>query len=106
MTAPIIITMNKGTVKFFNESKGFGFIKEEETNSNNKSRVIIPNNKNEDSDEDLHYGRDSNTPLHSSSSSMSKSPSSLSIPSLEEDEKAKSFLNSNGGTESMTEDTS
>ncbi|MCH2022852.1 MAG: cold shock domain-containing protein [Saprospiraceae bacterium] len=23
--------MNKGTVKFFNESKGFGFIKEEET---------------------------------------------------------------------------
>ncbi len=24
--------MNKGTVKFFNESKGFGFIKEEETN--------------------------------------------------------------------------
>jgi CspA family cold shock protein len=24
--------MNKGTVKFFNEAKGFGFIKEEETN--------------------------------------------------------------------------
>ena len=24
--------MNKGTVKFFNESKGFGFIKEEDTN--------------------------------------------------------------------------
>ena len=24
--------MNKGTVKFFNESKGFGFIKEDETN--------------------------------------------------------------------------
>jgi CspA family cold shock protein len=24
--------MNKGTVKFFNETKGFGFIKEEETN--------------------------------------------------------------------------
>mgnify|MGYP001321903195 CR=1 FL=1 len=24
--------MNKGTVKFFNESKGFGFIKEEESN--------------------------------------------------------------------------
>ena len=23
--------MNKGTVKFFNESKGFGFIKEDET---------------------------------------------------------------------------
>ncbi len=23
--------MNKGTVKFFNESKGFGFIKDEET---------------------------------------------------------------------------
>ncbi|MDH4471876.1 MAG: cold shock domain-containing protein [Fluviicola sp.] len=23
--------MNKGTVKFFNETKGFGFIKEEET---------------------------------------------------------------------------
>lgn len=27
----ITITMNKGTVKFFNESKGFGFIKEEST---------------------------------------------------------------------------
>lgn len=24
--------MNKGTVKFFNESKGYGFIKDEETN--------------------------------------------------------------------------
>lgn len=24
--------MNKGIVKFFNETKGFGFIKEEETN--------------------------------------------------------------------------
>jgi len=24
--------MNKGTVKFFNESKGFGFITDEETN--------------------------------------------------------------------------
>ncbi len=24
--------MNKGTVKFFNESKGFGFIKEDATN--------------------------------------------------------------------------
>jgi CspA family cold shock protein len=23
--------MNKGTIKFFNESKGFGFIKEDET---------------------------------------------------------------------------
>lgn len=28
----IIVAMNKGTVKFFNETKGFGFIKEEETN--------------------------------------------------------------------------
>ena len=27
-----ITVMNKGTVKFFNESKGFGFIKEDETN--------------------------------------------------------------------------
>jgi len=27
----IIITMSKGTVKFFNESKGFGFIVEEES---------------------------------------------------------------------------
>ncbi len=25
-----IITMNKGTVKFFNETKGFGFVKDEE----------------------------------------------------------------------------
>lgn len=24
--------MNKGTIKFFNETKGFGFVKEEETN--------------------------------------------------------------------------
>jgi CspA family cold shock protein len=24
--------MNKGTVKFFNESKGYGFVKESETN--------------------------------------------------------------------------
>jgi len=24
--------MNKGTVKFFNDSKGYGFIKDEETN--------------------------------------------------------------------------
>ena len=27
----INITMNKGTVKFFNDSKGFGFISEDET---------------------------------------------------------------------------
>ena len=26
------IIMNSGTVKFFNEAKGFGFIKEDETN--------------------------------------------------------------------------
>ena len=25
--------MNKGTVKFFNEAKGFGFIKEEDSNT-------------------------------------------------------------------------
>ena len=24
--------MNKGTIKFFNETKGFGFVKEDETN--------------------------------------------------------------------------
>ena len=27
------ITMNKGTVKFFNVTKGFGFIKDEESNN-------------------------------------------------------------------------
>ena len=27
------LTMNKGTVKFFNETKGFGFIKEEGNNN-------------------------------------------------------------------------
>ena len=27
------ITMNKGTVKFFNESRGFGFITEEDSNT-------------------------------------------------------------------------
>jgi len=26
-------TMNKGTVKFFNKTKGFGFIKDEESNN-------------------------------------------------------------------------
>lgn len=26
------LTMNKGTVKFFNSTKGFGFIKEDESN--------------------------------------------------------------------------
>lgn len=29
----IKITMKKGTVKFFNESKGFGFITEEDSNT-------------------------------------------------------------------------
>ncbi len=29
----IKLTMNKGTVKFFNETKGFGFIKEEGNNN-------------------------------------------------------------------------
>ena len=28
----IKLTMNKGTVKFFNSTKGFGFIKEDESN--------------------------------------------------------------------------
>jgi len=32
-----IIIMNKGTVKFFNESKGFGFITEE---GNNKEHFV------------------------------------------------------------------
>ncbi len=27
------LTMNKGTVKFFNESKGFGFITDEDSNN-------------------------------------------------------------------------
>jgi cold shock protein len=28
----LIITMSKGTVKFFNDSKGYGFVTEEESN--------------------------------------------------------------------------
>jgi CspA family cold shock protein len=29
----ILLIMNRGKVKFYNESKGYGFIKEDETNN-------------------------------------------------------------------------
>jgi len=55
-----IITMNKGTVKFFNESKGFGFIKEEGTGKEyfvHVSGLIDEITENDEVEFDLKEGR-------------------------------------------------
>lgn len=52
--------MNKGTVKFFNETKGFGFIKEEETNKEyfvHVSGLINKINENDEVTFDLQDGK-------------------------------------------------
>ena len=52
--------MNKGTVKFFNESKGFGFITEEGTNKEHfvhVSGLIDEIHENDEVEFDLQDGR-------------------------------------------------
>ncbi|MHB0756057.1 MULTISPECIES: cold-shock protein [unclassified Polaribacter] len=52
--------MNKGTVKFFNESKGFGFITEEGTNKEHfvhVSGLVDEIRENDDVEFDLKEGR-------------------------------------------------
>ncbi|MCC6700710.1 MAG: cold shock domain-containing protein [Fluviicola sp.] len=52
--------MNKGTVKFFNETKGFGFIKEDETNKEyfvHISGLVDKINENDEVTFDLEDGR-------------------------------------------------
>ena len=52
--------MNKGTVKFFNESKGFGFITEEGSNTEHfvhVSRLIDEIRENDEVEFDLQDGR-------------------------------------------------
>ena len=52
--------MSKGTVKFFNESKGFGFIIEEETNKEyfvHVTGLIDKVNENDEVEYDLQEGR-------------------------------------------------
>ncbi|MFY7990087.1 MAG: cold-shock protein [Fluviicola sp.] len=52
--------MNKGTVKFFNETKGFGFIKEEESNKEyfvHVSGLVDKINENDTVTFDLEEGR-------------------------------------------------
>lgn len=52
--------MSKGTVKFFNETKGFGFIKEEETNKEyfvHVSGLVDKVNENDEVTFDLEEGR-------------------------------------------------
>ena len=52
--------MSKGTVKFFNESKGFGFIKEEETSKEHFvhiSGLIDEIREGDDVEFDLQEGR-------------------------------------------------
>ena len=52
--------MNKGTVKFFNETKGFGFIKEEETNKEyfvHVSGLVNKINENDSVTFDLQEGK-------------------------------------------------
>lgn len=52
--------MNKGTVKFFNETKGFGFIKEDETNKEyfvHVSGLVNKINENDSVTFDLQEGK-------------------------------------------------
>lgn len=52
--------MNKGTVKFFNESKGFGFIKEDDTSKEyfvHASGLIDEIRENDNVEFDLKEGR-------------------------------------------------
>ncbi|MDR0803035.1 cold shock domain-containing protein [Fluviicola sp.] len=52
--------MNKGTVKFFNETKGFGFIKEDESNKEyfvHVSGLVDKVNENDVVTFDLEEGR-------------------------------------------------
>ncbi|HLP55975.1 MAG TPA: cold shock domain-containing protein [Fluviicola sp.] len=52
--------MNKGTIKFFNETKGFGFIKEEETGKEyfvHVSGLIDQVNENDEVSFELQDGR-------------------------------------------------
>ncbi|MGV3629917.1 MAG: cold-shock protein [Bacteroidota bacterium] len=52
--------MNKGTVKFFNETKGFGFIKEDETNKEyfvHVSGLVNKINENDNVTFDLQEGK-------------------------------------------------
>ncbi|TLX77754.1 cold shock domain-containing protein [Labilibacter sediminis] len=52
--------MNKGTVKFFNESKGFGFIKEDESSNEyfvHVSGLIDEIRENDEVEFDLKEGR-------------------------------------------------
>lgn len=52
--------MNKGTVKFFNETKGFGFIKEDESNKEyfvHISGLVDKINENDEVTFDLEDGR-------------------------------------------------
>ena len=52
--------MSKGTVKFFNESKGFGFITEEGSNKEHfvhASGLVDEIRENDEVEFDLQYGR-------------------------------------------------
>lgn len=52
--------MNKGTIKFFNETKGFGFVKEDETNKEyfvHVSGLVDKVNENDVVTFDLEEGR-------------------------------------------------
>ena len=87
-------------------------VEEEDENRINKRKFLTTNTMSRDDDSDEELGsksskdetryREINSPLHSSSSSMSKSPSPLSIPPLGDGEKVKSFLHSKV-SESSTE---
>ena len=59
--------MNKGTVKFFNESKGFGFITEEGTNKEHfvhVSGLVDEVRENDEVEFDLKEGRKGLNPVN------------------------------------------